>query len=97
MRILLNPDLMMVHFLFLCWSLNAITFQGDNEATVHHLPHGILEQVLITVGVVTTSFKNGGEEGREDRERQVVGVHHLHALISLEESAIVEVHAGFYM
>jgi hypothetical protein len=27
----------------------------------------------------------------------VVGVHHLHALISLGESAIVEVHAGFYM
>ncbi len=49
------------------------------------------------IGVVTTSFKSGGEEGGEDGERQVVGVHHLHALISLGESAIVEVHAGFYM
>jgi len=48
------------------------------------------------VGVVITSFKNGGEEGGEDGERQVVGVHHLHALITLRESAIVEVHAGFY-
>jgi hypothetical protein len=96
-RILLNPDLVMVHFLFLCWSLDAVTLQGDTEATVHHLPKGILEQVPRAVGVVTASFKSGGEEGGEDGERQVVGVHHLHALISLGESAIVEVHAGFYM
>jgi len=55
-----------------------------------------LEQVPRAVGVVTASFKSV-EEGGEDGERQVAGVHHLHALISLKESAIVEVHAGFYM
>lgn len=76
---------------------HTVTLQGDTEATVHHLPKGILEQVPRAVGVVTASFKSGGEEGGEDGERQVVGVHHLHALISLGESAIVEVHAGFYM
>jgi len=45
----------------------------------------------VGVGVVTASFNNEGEEGGEDRERQVVGVHHLHALISLGESAIMPV------
>jgi hypothetical protein len=63
----------MVHFLFLCWSLNAVTLQSDTEAIVHHLPHGILEQVPREVGVVTASFKSRGEEGGEDGERQVVG------------------------
>jgi len=55
----------MVHFLFLCWSLNAVTLQGDTEAIVHHLPHGILEQVPRAVGVVIASFKNrgGGRRG----------------------------------
>ncbi len=47
--------------------------------------------------MVTASFKSGGEEGGEDGERQVVGVHHLHALIFFKESAIMEVHANFYM
>jgi hypothetical protein len=55
-----------------------------------------LEQVPRAIGVVTASFKSG-EEGGEDGGRQVVGVHHLHALISLGENAIVDVHAGFYM
>jgi len=61
----------MVHFLFLCWFLNVVTLQGDIEATIHHLPHGILEQVPREVGVVTTSFKSGGgrKEGRTGRDR----------------------------